>query len=306
MKRQMVITVFALFIGALAVPPMGAFAIDWNFKGSLAEGKHKRYVPPVSNPFFNENPYITTELRPYYLNNTIPGEFLTGGGQIQAWAAQIRIALTDRLGIIATKDGYVNADFRNALSDTEGAENIAFGLKYALISDPARDRIVTVGIKFEIPTGSLGTSGISLQGSGSGFTDLFVSAAGTVPTMWKKIGIQGNLGFNLAHDGAHDSSMVHYAIHVDYELPFNIFPILEINGFSTIDEGARTAGVNFEGIDLVNFGSVKSGHVATLNTGARYKFSKNIQVGAGYEFPITNRRDIMKYRVNFDVVISFN
>ncbi|MFQ5716514.1 MAG: hypothetical protein ACE5GQ_05375 [Nitrospinales bacterium] len=306
MKRQMVIMVFALFIGTLAAPPMGALAIDLDLKGSLGEGKHKRYVPPVSNPFFNENPYITTEVRPYYLNNTIPAEFLTGGGQIQAWAAQIRIALTDRLGIIATKDGYVNADFRNALLDTEGAENIAFGLKYALLSDPARDRILSLGIKFEVPTGSVGTSGLSLQGGGSGFTDVFMSAAGTVPTMWNKIGLQGSFGFNLANNGAHDSSMVHYAFHADYELPFNIFPLVEINGFSTINDGSRTAGVNFEGIDLVNFGSVRSGHVATLNAGARYKISKNIQIGGGYEFPITNRRDLMKYRINADLVISFN
>ena len=38
----------------------------FDFKGSLGEGRHTRYVPPLVNPLFNETPYITTGLRPAY------------------------------------------------------------------------------------------------------------------------------------------------------------------------------------------------------------------------------------------------
>ena len=59
-----------LAVSLLAVSP--AWAIDWDLKGSLGEGKHKRYVPPVSNPLLNETPYITTEARLIYLHHSFP------------------------------------------------------------------------------------------------------------------------------------------------------------------------------------------------------------------------------------------
>jgi hypothetical protein len=48
-----------------------ATAFDFDPKGSLGEGKFKRYVPPLAQPYFNETPYITTEARLVYLYNEI-------------------------------------------------------------------------------------------------------------------------------------------------------------------------------------------------------------------------------------------
>jgi len=53
-----------LAVTRLTVAPASAF--NWDFKGSLGEGKHGHYVPPVSNPFLNETPFITTDLVIYY------------------------------------------------------------------------------------------------------------------------------------------------------------------------------------------------------------------------------------------------
>jgi hypothetical protein len=93
--------------------------------------------------------------------------------------SKVRIALSDRLGIIASKDGYAELDFDSLLPDEEGAANVSLGLKYALYADPATNSIFTVGFEYEIPVGSLETGGISLQGDGDGFIDLFVSGATT-------------------------------------------------------------------------------------------------------------------------------
>ena len=89
------------------------------------EGRHWRYVAPLSNPLFNETPYITTELRPIYFHQTIPDDFLTQGGDIDVVAIQARLALTDRLGIIASKDGYADIDFDSVLPDEDGFANIS-------------------------------------------------------------------------------------------------------------------------------------------------------------------------------------
>jgi hypothetical protein len=73
-----------------------------DLKGSLGEGGHNRYVAPLTNPVFNETPYITTEARAMYFYNRLPDDFVTGGGSANLAALQLRLAITDRLGFIAT------------------------------------------------------------------------------------------------------------------------------------------------------------------------------------------------------------
>ena len=284
---------------ALALIASVAAADPLDFKGSRAEG-HNGYVAPLANPLFNETPYITTELRPIYLHNSLPGKFLTGGGWIDVIAAELRIALTDRLGLIASKDGYVRSNFNGALPDVNGFANISVGLKYALISDPRTDTIVTVGAEYEPPSGYLKTAGISLQGRGGGFLDMFATGA----RRWAGFGLQGSLGYNKALDGGNDTSMVHYSAHVDYEVSPGWFPLLELNGFSVV-ESARRTPLDFEGIDLVNFGSTQGGTVISATVGTRYKLSEHFQFGAGFETPISHRQDIMRWRTYLDAVLIF-
>ncbi len=74
MKKSVVlILTWFLAITLFAVSP--AWAIDWDLKGSLGEGEHKHYVPPVSNPILNETPFITTEGQPFYIYHSFPNFF---------------------------------------------------------------------------------------------------------------------------------------------------------------------------------------------------------------------------------------
>ena len=277
-----------------------AQGLPFDFHGSLGKGRHQRYVPPLANPLFNETPYITTELRPIFFYNDIPNDFLTSGGEIKVVAAEIRIALTERLGFIATKDGYADANFDKVLPDTSGFANFSLGFKYAVISRPRDKAIMTVGIEYETTSGNIDTGGIGLQGDGDGFVDLFLTGA----KAFNKLGIQGSIGANLAIDDDADSSMLHYSLHADYEVIPKLFPLLELNGFTTIDKGERTVG-DFEGVDLIHFGSTDSGTVITLAGGLRFRANEHIQLGLGYETPITDREDILNWRVYVDLVLSF-
>lgn len=289
-----------LALGWGLASPAAASDFAWDFRGSLGPGKHQRYVPAVSNPLFNETPYITTEVRPIYLHHDISDEFLTGGGEIDLWAVEFRIALTERLGFIATKDGYADADFDAVLPDDTGFANLAAGFKYAVLSNPADASIASVGIKYEAPTGSLETAGIDMQGEGDGFVNVFATGA----KAFGLLGLQASLGVNLAIDGDHNSSLFHYSVHADYEIAPGLYPLVEINGLTTIDDGNRTVG-DFEGVDVVNFGSTDSGTVATIAAGARYRLTDHIQFGAAYEAPITDREDIFDWRIYVDAVLSY-
>jgi hypothetical protein len=96
--------VSALFTAGLpqlvSAQDQGSNFLGLDLEGSFGEGRHSRYVPPLSNPLFNETPYITTEVRAIYFHQEIPDGFVTNGGDIDLVAVELRVALTDRLGFI--------------------------------------------------------------------------------------------------------------------------------------------------------------------------------------------------------------
>lgn len=259
-----------------------------------------RYIPSVSNPLFNESPLITTEIRPIYIHHEIPKGFLTGGGNVDVGAVQARFAVTDRLAIIATKDGYADLHFAGVLPDEHGFANIAAGLKYALVLNEETGTVVTVGARYEAPIGSLKTAGISLQGHGDGFVDVFVTAL----QQFDRLQLQGSVNANMAIDSSADSSLLVASLAANYQVTEWFYPVVEFNLFSVIDHGTRMP-VAFEGFDLVNFGATGGGTVATVAAGARFKIAKNVLLGAAYEAPVTSRKDITSWRIYADAVITF-
>lgn len=263
-----------------------------------AQAEPLRYIPPVSNPLFNESPLITTEVRPVFLHHDIPKGFLTGGGNVDVAAVQARVAITDRLAIIATKDGYADVHFAGVLPDDNGFANIAAGLKYALVLTD--DAALTVGLRYEAPLGSLKTAGISLQGHGDGFINVFATAV----KQFDRLQVQASVNANMALDSDADSSPLVGSLHANYAVTDWFYPLVEFNVFSVIDHGARM-NVPFEGFDLVNFGATDGGTVATVAAGARFRIASNVLLGAAYEAPVTSRKDITSWRVYADAVISF-
>lgn len=288
---------------AIAEDADGSF-LGLDLKGSLGKGRYTRYVPPLTNPVFNETPYITTEARAIYLYNRLPEDFVTGGGYINLAALQLRIALTERLGFIATEDGYADAHFDKVLHDEDGFSNIALGFKYAILSDPKSESLLTTGLRYEIPINDLETGGIELQGDGKGFLNPFITGA----TTFGDLGLQASLGANIALDGDADTSIIHYSLHTDYELLPSFFPLVELNGFTPIHHGKRLTGPlrKLDGVDLLNFGSEDRHTTITVGGGFRYQFTKSMQIGVGAETPITdNRNSILSYRLYSDLVLTW-
>lgn len=294
-------------LGAVASPSV--LAEDGKFEAFLNQGSfsgvsNARYVPPITNPLFNETPYITTELRPIYIYNDIPNDFITDGGSINVIAAQIRLALTDRLGFIATKDGFVDANFNSILPDTTGFANLSLGLKYALFHNKETHSILTLGAEYEIPLQDIDPAGIELQGAGNGFIDVFAAGATTIG----KFGLEANAGINFALDGSDDTSIFHFSGHTNYQLTDQFFPIVELNVFTPIDRGERLGGLlaELDGVDLVNFGSSSRDTTVTGGAGFRYRFNENLIFGFGAEKALTRDDDaILDWRITTDIVWHF-
>ncbi len=292
--------------GAALIAALGATDVAAGdrikLEGSLVEGGFTRYVPPVTNPIFNETPLITTELRPIYFHQKVPGDFITGGGNIDVVAAQIRIALTERLGFLATTDGYAFAKFDNVLPKGDGFADLAVGLKYAVHYDPAEGEILTLGARYTIPSGNLDVGGIELTGIGAGYVHGFVSG---MKIMKNGLQLQGNIGAQQALS-SNNTSFFYASAHASYEIAPGVYPLVEANVFLPYDGGDRGPGSKLTGFDIADLGSSDPVDTVTVAAGARWRPLENAIFGAAFEYNVNeSRNSLFQWRAMFDAVLHF-
>ena len=185
----------------------------------------------MTNPVFFEDPRTLTEARAIYAHHKIP-QLLPGLGTdpVQLFALQLRAALSDRLSLIATKDGYIVSD--SPLID-DGWADVAAGLKYNLIRDTCNQLLVSGGMTFELPIGSTR----SLQGNGDGEFHLFL-------TGMKKVGdwhwISGS-GFRLPTNRAEENQVWYWSNHWDRKISNNLYFLTEVNWYHWLNSSRAFA-----------------------------------------------------------------
>jgi len=255
-------------------------------------------ISPVTNPLFFESPQIDSEVRPLFIWHNLDKQLGTSGGDVEVYAVQLRYAVTDRLAIIATKDGYIDFNPKTGLPHQSGWADIAAGLKYALIDDTQHNFILTPGVKFEIPIGNTSV----FQGSGSGEWDAFVSAA----KGWGNFHATASIGFRLPNDWDKKTAQAHYSGQLDYYLCQYFIPFVSANAFTVLSNG-KGLPLNFEGFDLINFGASKaSGQTMTaIGGGVRSRLIEKLDLGVGYEVGVGNPKGLFDDRFTVDLIYRF-
>ena len=252
-------------------------------------------VDPVSSPTTFESPIIETNIEPVLIDHTFPSDSIFGGGGYRVIALQVRYALTERLAIIATKDGWIDLD-PDVGSDESGLADIGAGLKYALIDDQEQGLLVTPGFTLELTTGDKDV----FQGNGDGLLRAFVSAA----KIQDSFNVIANVGYSQPLEASEESASLDYHLHFSRAMGNGISPLLEINGISYTHSG-DALGVNFEGGDLINLGAtnVSGNTFITGAIGARWRATPHLLLGLSFETPIGGREDLMDRRITLDAVI---
>jgi hypothetical protein len=260
------------------------------------------FISPQTNPLFFEDPRTLSEIRFHFVNHWIPdSQPLFQGGEGQFLAAQIRVALTERLSIIATKDGYIWLSPENdAIPNQDGWADVAAGLKYNVYRDPEAQRLLSVGTTFEFDSGTKRV----FQGYGDGEFHVFASAGAEL--MPRAHWLSGT-GFRLPTNDGERSQMWYWSNHWDYQLMEKLFAVVELNWFHWLKSGGRLPGVNFEGGDLFNLGSgdVAGNDIVTMGLGGRVKPTQNTELGLAYEFPLTERKDLLESRLYVDLILRY-
>jgi hypothetical protein len=283
-------------------------------------GRHEGFSAPVSAPYLFEDPFITTGASAYALWHQFPKSSALQGGHVNVLAVQLRAAITDRLGFIATQDGVAFFDPDNPLLERRtGLMDFTAGFKYALVDRPDQGVIVSPSLRFRVPMGSRNV----FQNNGDGIFIPGLSAG------WKAGDLHwlGNVGAELPIDGGANSTMIFWNMHLDYNILGFVSPFAELNAYHYVNNGDGKYKIHtnalgnvplsavqtvfntgpFEGLDYSNLGSdnVTGNNIFTLAVGARVPIGKHVSIGAAYEFPIFENEDVTKQRVTTNLLVEF-
>lgn len=269
------------------------------WEGFLYGDQHFRDKPrPIGSPLYFEDPFINSDLRPIYLWHKFPGGSALRGGQLSVYAMQARLALTDRLQLIATSDGYSRLD-AGIIPKDGGWNDIALGLKYALWVDHDSDFILSSGLRWKLSNGH----NLTLQGG--------VDELSPFLTMYKGCGKWNTIldvVYRLPTDWDQGNSLLSWDAHVSYELFDDFFPLIEVHGVHYLTDGDRLP-LDVGGLDYANIGSndVAGQSVFWGGVGFRWNLAEHVQFGAAYEFPLQNpdNNDIFDQRVTTSFVFTF-
>lgn len=274
---------------------------------------------PISNPTLFDLALPTTNIHPIFMYQNLPGRVTTNGGgtlpvdgDLEVYALQFEYALNERLSIVATKDGYVDLNPDQVLSEESGFANLGAGLKYAFILDPASGTALSGTATFELPTGNSDV----FQGEGDGAVNLILSGLKMVDK-WQFAGATG-LQIPFSDEQALTGWL---SAHASYELCQYFIPLVEINWFHVMDAGDGTgnfpaqvggavpAVIDFEGGDLLNLGARHAGDnrdFVSAAIGFRSRLTDCIDIGAAYELPLTDDENgLMDDRITIDLVWKF-
>ena len=303
---------------ALAAEPCDEWFPDFRCERS---GRFEGFQMPIVAPYLFEDPFITTNAVPYFLWHDFPEQSGFDGGALYAAALQLRVALTDRVAIIATKDGFVwNRNGQPLLEDSQGFLNLAAGVKVALWQDRDAGRIVSGILRVEVPTGSSD----QYQGYGSGMAlPSLAGAFRTGPVRWI-----GDLGAQIPFDGRELSSSLFYHLYADLDVGTKwIRPFVQLSGLYWIESGNGKLPIRlkhggtldldtvqtalgtgpFEGADVMNLGSeqVDNLDLLTAAVGVHVPVAEHVTFSVAYERPITEPKGIFQQRVTSALVIEF-
>lgn len=269
-------------------------------------------IAPISNPTLSLNPLPQTNIHAVYMYHSLPDSVSVDGGSVDLngdvniFAVQFEYAFNERFSLVAAKDGYIDFNPDNTLEEESGFANLAAGVKYAFIYNEQCQHVLSGTAIVELPTGNRDV----FQGYGDGAVNLILSGL-KLHDNWQ---FSGSAGAKLPFDGDEESVTGFASAHVSYRVTERFIPLLEVNWFHVMSEGEGEGAalgqlLEFDGLDLINFGSKHGGRnrdTVTAAAGFRYRMSDCLDLGAAYEMPLTDDSDgLTDSRLTLDLVWRF-
>ena len=265
------------------------------------------FISPMIDFVHFEDPRNVTELRPIFVHHRFPKALgplgVPAGGSLQLFALQFRFALTERLSLIAVKDGYAIDSSEGALGGLldSGWADVTAGLKYNLLRNVKTGTLLSAGFTYEIPMGSEQT----LQAVADGQFHFF--ASGGQRFCDGKAHFLSSVGLQLPVDQTAQSTTGHWNNHLDYRVHDKLYLFTESSWWHWLDEAEVGNAFGVSGLDLLNLPdtAVEGNDVVTHNVGLKIKPNRNTEFGLAYEFPLTGFEDIIRDRWTMDAIFRY-
>lgn len=265
------------------------------------------FISPMSNFIFFEDPRTLTEARAIFFHHELPDRIGTqqlSGGDVQLYALQLRLALTERLSLIAVKDGYIVANMDGEPLNTllnDGWADVTAGLKYNLLRDTCAGRLLSAGFTYEMPVGSTR----SLQAIADGEFHLFLS--GGTRLLGGLGHYLGAVGYRFPIDSDLQTSAFHWSNHLDVKLTERLYAFTDLVWWHWTDSAADGLELGVSGQDAFNLFSsnVTGNDLVTQSVGLKFKPSGNAELGVAYEFPLTGFHDVLDSRLQAELILRY-
>ena len=261
----------------------------------LALPAERQAVHPLTSPYYHEDAFVTSDVRAWYVRHNFPNNSPIGGGDATVLAVQVRVAITEALQLVAYKDGFIDID--SGAVDDSGVNDLAAGIKWAFLQDWENDTHAAVGIGYEV---GLGGDDV-LQDD----DELRVWASWNQGWDRFHLGVNVNAMFPVgSEDALGDSDRLSWHVHADYYANENWSPVIEVNGYQTLDNGDNTP-LPFSGVDVANLGGGDGEDVITAGYGVAYRSSEDFSIRVAHESPLTDKEDLFGHRWTVSAVWSF-
>lgn len=283
----------SIALAALSADAQGGFVLFG--ESASAPASEQRFVRPITAPYFHEDSFVTSDLRAWYVQHHFGSD--TIGGEVEVFALQVRLALTDRLQLVAYKDGYTRFS-DTALGSPDGWNDIGAGLKWAFLQDWANQFHMAAGIGYEFGWGDdevlQDTDELRLWLSANkGFDRLHLGATvNYIMASDTDDGAVGNADLMTAH------------LHADYRVNDWFSPVVELNGYFVTDEGA--VGNTFSGVDAVSIGGGESEDTITGALGAEFRpLGEDLGLRLAYETDLSGGTSLFGHRWTASLTYAF-
>jgi hypothetical protein len=293
------------------------------FSKTAIAGDTKKFdfIRPMTNPVYFDLAVPQTYVHPIFIYQNLPEKVEVNvggtilqvpvGGHFTVAALAFEYALSERFSIVAAKDGYINFRPKETLNKATGFADLAAGVKYAFILNPA-DKLALAGkVLIELPVGNKEV----FQGNGGGN----ISPSILLTKGFGDFQFAATVGTIIPFDSGEESTMLYNSWHLSYGIAKRFYPLIELNHFRVLSAGKGKADfteqlnvedlVTFEGGDLINLGAKhadRNKDFVTMAAGLRFKMTDNLNIGAAYEFPLTSKeKGLMKNRITASLIYQF-
>jgi hypothetical protein len=210
------------------------------------------------------------------------------------------VALTDRLNLIADKDGFASVHAHGMPSET-GFLDMAVGLKYTIIRDVENQFLLSAGFMFEPQSGESDV----FQGQGTGLWTVFLTSGKEFAEDYH---VLGTAGYQFPNDPNQNSSLFYAQLHLDRRVAGWLYPLVELNWYHYTQSGDRGLSPAIgEGDGLLNLGTsgVAGNDLVTIAGGVVARFGPHAETGVAYEVPVSNREDLISGRLLVQFVLRY-